>query len=129
MLHKWRATPRDWNRSKERAREFRKDATVAEKVLWQSLRDRRLEGRKFRRQHAIDRFIVDFYCRDASLVVELDGDVHAQLVERDAERAEILMRAGLTVIRFTNDEVLTALDDVLDRIRRYLIANGRTQRR
>jgi very-short-patch-repair endonuclease len=71
---------------------------------------------KFRRQHTIDRFVVDFYCAEACLVIEVDGPVHQETQEQDAERQAILESLGLRVIRFKNDEVLTDVGSVVKRI-------------
>jgi len=98
----------------QRALELRKSQTPAEQKLWNVLRDRRLCGYKFRRQTPISRFIVDFYCHEARLVVEVDGDVHAGQVEYDAERTEWLEAYGYRVIRVTNQDVLYRLNDVLE---------------
>ncbi|MBS9475610.1 endonuclease domain-containing protein [Ancylobacter radicis] len=97
-----------------RARRLRKDQTDVEALLWSRLRDRRLEGWKFRRQAPVDRYIVDFLCVDAKLVIELDGGQHA--VEDDAERTRMIEACGYLVIRFWNNDVLTNLDGVLLRI-------------
>jgi very-short-patch-repair endonuclease len=80
-------------------------------------------GVRFRRQHAIDRFLVDFYCAEASLVIEVDGPIHQQQVERDLEREKALATRGLTVLRFRNDEVLDDVTSVLARIAAYLTPN------
>jgi very-short-patch-repair endonuclease len=97
------------------ARHLRKKQTPAEQILWKCLRNRRLAGLKFRRQHPIDKFIADFYCHEARLVVEVDGAVHREKnqAERDALRTEILSRICLSVVRVTNTEVETALEKVL----------------
>ena len=76
-----------------------------------------MDGLKFRRQHPVGRFIVDFYCPDARLVVEIDGGVHADQVDYDAARAEALVERGYRVVRFSNEDVMTAMDDVVERIR------------
>jgi very-short-patch-repair endonuclease len=90
--------------------------TPAEERLWNSLRDRRLRGLKFRAQHALDRFVLDFYCASARLVVEVDGAVHDQQVERDNARTAALEAHGLRVVRFRNEEIMTNLQGVLLRI-------------
>jgi very-short-patch-repair endonuclease len=100
----------------EQARRFRHDQTSAEEVLWQVLRDRQLDGIKFRRQVPISRFILDFYCPAARFVIELDGPVHDQQRERDAARSAVLEARGYRVIRFRNDEVFDDLAGVLARI-------------
>jgi very-short-patch-repair endonuclease len=97
-----------------RARRLRKDQTDVEALLWSRLRDRRLEGWKFRRQAPVDRYVVDFLCVDAKLVIELDGGQHT--AETDEERTRMIEACGFLVIRFWNNDVLTNLDGVLLRI-------------
>ncbi|WLT40533.1 endonuclease domain-containing protein (plasmid) [Synechocystis sp. B12] len=104
----------------ERAKELRKNQTPSEQILWECLRDRRLGGAKFRRQHNIGSYIVDFYCHDARLVVEVDGPIHDRQQERDENRDRWLMQQGLQVVRFKNEEVQESLDQVLNRILDYL---------
>ena len=105
-----------WQGLKPAAREFRHTATPAEDALWQSLRRGNLDGLKFRRQHAIGTYVVDFYCASARLVVEVDGAIHDTQVERDANRQAFLESLGLRVLRFRNEEVLGGLDGVLVQI-------------
>jgi very-short-patch-repair endonuclease len=100
----------------EQARRFRKAQTTAEDLLWEVLRDRQLEGIKFRRQHPVDRFIFDFYCPKARLVIELDGPVHDLQRDRDEARTAALESHRYRVIRFRNEEVFDALPSVLERI-------------
>jgi very-short-patch-repair endonuclease len=99
-----------------RARELRRVQTPAERSLWSHLRDRQLEGLKFRRQQPLGNFIVDFFCSSARLVVEIDGDSHAGLVEYDHDRTVWLESQGYEVIRFTNREVRENLTGVLEAI-------------
>ena len=101
---------------------LRNSSTPAEAVLWKCLQHRRLLGRKFRRQISIDKYIVDFYCPEKKLVVELDGEAHFTVTggDYDDERSKFLENQGLTVIRFENDEVKDNLDGVLETIERYL---------
>jgi len=101
---------------------MRSQPTRAERVLWQSLRRNEAEGLKFRRQHAIGSFIVDFYCVQAELVIEIDGPIHASQREADEERQAYLEGMGLTVLRFSNEEVLGTLPTVLMRIREFIQA-------
>ncbi len=100
----------------QRARELRRRATEAERVLWERLRNRRLGGLKFRRQHPLGPYIVDFYCAEHRLVVEVDGPIHERQKERDALRAQHLEAYGYRVLRFRNEEVLTDIEAVLARI-------------
>ena len=97
----------------------RKSLTTAEAVLWNHLKGRKLSGRKFRRQHSISNYIVDFYCATEKLIVELDGQVHHNLVAeiRDQKRTEFLENRGFKIIRFENKLVFNHLDSVLNEIR------------
>jgi formamidopyrimidine-DNA glycosylase len=99
-----------------RARELREATTDAEKKLWRRIRSRQLLGTKFRRQHPIGDYIVDFYCDEARLAIELDGGQHASSSDYDSARTEELERRGIRVLRFWNNEVLRNLDGVLLRI-------------
>ena len=99
-----------------RARGLRRDQTDAERKLWSMLRNRQLDGCKFRRQVAIDRYFADFACVDAKLVVELDGGQHADQAEYDAERTRALEASGWRVIRFWNHDVLLEPEGVADTI-------------
>ncbi|WP_289501032.1 endonuclease domain-containing protein [Gloeocapsopsis sp. IPPAS B-1203] len=98
------------------ARHLRQNLTPTEKILWQALRNRQLKGLRFRCQHAVCSFIVDFYCAECRLVVELDGEIHNQQLDYDNARTEQLQRFGLRVIRFRNQEVMTNLEWVLQQI-------------
>ena len=104
-----------------RARQLRARQTEAERLLWLLLRDRRLNGAKFRRQVPIGNYIVDFVCQEAKLIVELDGGQHADQVAYDAARSEWLAGVGYRVLRFWNNDlteneegVLTAILNELD---------------
>lgn len=109
-LHK-QATPKIY----ENAKALRQTETEAEKLLWQQLRNKKLNGLKFRRQHPIDKWIGDFYCHEKKLVIELDGEVHSdfETKERDEGRTYELEQLGIRVIRFTNDEILKDIKKVL----------------
>ena len=101
-----------------RCRELRASGTDAERQLWHLLRNRQLGGAKFRRQHCIGPYTADFYCREAGLVVELDGGQHAEPdgAVRDAVRDDYLRSRGLRVLRFWNHEVLESADSLLETI-------------
>jgi very-short-patch-repair endonuclease len=103
-----------------RARELRQPLTPQEQKLWQRLRSKQLDGLKFRRQHPIGRFILDFYCAAHKLAIEIDGDSHADPKQQryDEARTAWLQQRGLRVIRFTNQEVDANIDGVLAEIRR-----------
>jgi very-short-patch-repair endonuclease len=98
------------------AKEFRREMTPEEKILWQHLRANRLNGLHFRRQQIIDGFIADFYCHAAALIIEVDGEVHEQQVEYDVERNKVLKGRELRLLRIKNEEVRQELDKVLMRI-------------
>lgn len=100
----------------ERSKELRREMTPAETKLWQRLRAGHLEGFHFRRQQVIHRFIVDFYCHQADLVVEVDGGIHLEQTEYDRERDSYLKAQGLRVMRFTNQQVNQNLEGVLNEI-------------
>ncbi len=111
------APPDLWARLKPLARQMRRAPTPAEDALWQRLRHRQIAGVKFRRQHAIERFIVDFYCPEVGLIVEIDGSVHEYTVAEDAIRQEYLESLGLRVLRFSNDDVWHEIEGVVEIIR------------
>ena len=106
------------------ARRLRRDQTDVERRLWQRLRDRRLCGTRFRRQHPIGTFIVDFCCTEAKLVIELDGSQHALQTRADAERTAFLEGQGYRVLRFWDNEALTNTQGVLARIVEWLGVKG-----
>jgi len=95
------------------AKELRRQMTPEEKILWQQLRGNRLNGLHFRRQQIINGFIADFYCHAARLVIEVDGKIHEQQAEYDAERDKVLLARGLRLLRIKNEEVKQELDRVL----------------
>ena len=99
-----------------RARKMRTDPTSAEAKFWQSLRKRQLGGLKFRRQHIIGAYIVDFYCPEGKLIVEVDGPVHEYQIQYDRERKDDLSAMGYKVVRFKNEEIIEDLDLVLNTI-------------
>jgi very-short-patch-repair endonuclease len=104
---------------------MRTEPTGAEAVLWDALRDRRLGGAKFRRQHALGTFVLDFYCPAARLCIEVDGEVHddADQQVRDEARSRVLAAHRIRVLRIRNDAVLTDLGAVLRRISSELAAS------
>ena len=108
--------------SNERRNELRASLTSAEAFLWTHLRNSQLDGKKFRRQHSIGPYIVDFFCPECRLAVELDGAGHMTEVgaEADARRSEFLKRFNITVIRFENRSVFENTEVVLEEIRRHL---------
>jgi very-short-patch-repair endonuclease len=101
------------------AGELRHAMTKSEKLLWQELRNRKLESLRFRPQHPLNEFIVDFFCYEAMIAIEIDGSVHDDSfqAERDDGRTQIINEFGIDVIRFSNDEVETDLNGVINRIK------------
>lgn len=101
-----------------RARQLRKSATRQERLLWRHLRNRQLQGWKFRRQHPVDRYIIDFYCPEARLAIELDGGGHnfASRESLDQERTSFLASKNILVLRFWNHQINRELDSVLEKI-------------
>ena len=108
-------------RLKERARRLRNEMTEHEKLLWEKIRRKQLEGVQFYRQKVVGHFIVDFYAPAAKLVVEIDGSQHDQEVnaESDYVRDMSLKERNLTVMRFKNEEVVKYLDQVVQQIRDF----------
>ena len=98
------------------AKTMRHTATDAEHLMWQLLRAKRFMNLKFRRQHVIKPYIVDFYCHEIGLVIELDGNQHGvdDAIEYDVERTKFLEALGLTVVRYWNYDVLSRKDVVLE---------------
>ena len=106
---------------RENARRLRRELTVAERALWYHLRGGRLDGFHFRRQHPLGPFVVDFYCAARGLVIEVDGDTHADREDYDAARTLWLQEhVGCRVVRFTNDDVRKNLEAVVEAIRTHL---------
>lgn len=101
----------------EVARQFRKEPTSSEAVLWEALRGRKLEGRKFRRQQPIGSFVVDFFCPDERLIIEVDGGVHESQRELDEQRQNLLESLGLRFVRIQAEQVETDLETALNTIR------------
>jgi very-short-patch-repair endonuclease len=108
--------------TRDRARKLRRAAADAENKLWARLRNRQLEGAKFRRQHSIGPYIADFFCLEARLVIELDGGQHDEQTRREADerRTRYLQAQGYTVLRFWNSEVSEDMDGVLEAIAGHL---------
>ncbi|MEO5979869.1 MAG: endonuclease domain-containing protein [Chryseolinea sp.] len=106
----------------EYARMNRKPMTPAERKLWNCLKNRKLNGSKFRRQHPIADYIVDFFCLESKLAIEIDGLYHndPQQLKYDQDRSVVLTEFGIRTVRFTNTEIDEHLDKVLDQIKRNL---------
>jgi len=115
--------------AREIVRNFRKKPTKAEKIFWQTVRNRKLDGVRFNRQHPIHFeyegrnhfFVADFYCAKYKLIVELDGGVHESQKESDEYRTEVLNVLGYKVIRFKNEAVINDIVSVLNQIRLFFV--------
>lgn len=125
--HKWQTSSIQWNKMKHLVREMRKEPTVAEKKLWQKLRSFKLDKLKFRRQHSIYKFVVDFYCKEIKLIIEVDGEIHDYQKKYDLIRQEFLEELGYKVLRLKNEEVINNLSKVLKMIRDYKNSYNPTQ--
>ena len=116
---------------KETVRKLRKNQTPTEEVLWEKLRNRKLLGKKFTRQYPISLnlhgtkqfFVVDFYCHEARLAIELDGGIHKNRKIYDKLRDDLINRTGIRLVRFNNDKIISNIDDVLSDISKFLEVN------
>lgn len=106
----------------EAARRLRKNLTPAEACLWSALRNKQLEGLRFRCQHPVSNFILDFYCAACKLVVEVDGEIHDRQIDYDRERTSTLAEYGYRVLRFNNEQVIDDLSSVLAEIKRVALS-------
>lgn len=104
-----------------RRRELRRNSTFAETLLWQQLRNSRCCGLKFKRQHNYGPFILDFYCHELKLCIELDGEVHHshEAEQYDSQRTAYLNECGITVLRFSNETVVNNMSGLLACIKEY----------
>ena len=118
---RWKTSPRLWEKLKPIAREKRTKPTEAENLLWQHIRRSQFHELSFRREHSIGRFIVDFYCKKAKLVIEVDGPIHQYQEEEDKIRQEYLENQQLKVLRFSNDNVQSNTNAVIKQIELSLI--------
>jgi very-short-patch-repair endonuclease len=106
------------------AKKLRDNATEAEEKLWLAVKNNQIDGFKFRRQHPLSFYIADFYCHALKLVIEIDGGYHLKKEQQllDEERTKNIEFQGLKVIRFTNEEVLAQLPNVIDAIKAFIAA-------
>jgi len=106
----------------ERARALRRDGSRAEKICWNLIRDRRIDGAKFRRQHPVGPYFADFACVSRKIVIEIDGEQHAYQLEADARRTTAMEQLGWRVVRFWANEVVANPEGVWAAIEQVLIA-------
>jgi leucyl-tRNA synthetase len=104
---------------KEQAKKMRLYPTESERILWNTLK-KEVSNEKFRRQHIIDQFIVDFCCLNKKLIIEVDGEIHKSQKGRDKERENILINHGFSVLRFTNEQIKNELDLVIKKVKKIL---------
>ncbi len=119
-MHKHRKRKRVAPTTRERSQQLRTNSTFPEQRLWSMLRARQLGGMKFRRQHPVEPYVVDFLCASAKLVIELDGESHDGRLRYDDRRTQHLEDLGFQVLRVTNDDVLTNLDGVMELIAHHV---------
>jgi very-short-patch-repair endonuclease len=117
---RWHTNPNLWEKLKPKARKMRRKPTEAENLLWHYLRDGKLKNYKLRHQHILGQFIVDFYCRKAKLVIEVDGPIHKYQAEEDKIRQEYLENHKYKVLCFSNDSIINNIGIVLDQIKSIL---------
>ena len=108
--------PRSSSAVRQAAREGRKELTKSEGILWEALRNRGLGGRKFRRQHPVGTFILDFYCHDESLAIEVDGGIHEGQATADAQRQRAIESVGVRFVRVSADLVDSDLPAALAKV-------------
>lgn len=106
-----------------KAKNLRQNMTATEKIMWEVLKNKQFLGYKFRRQHPIHIYIVDFYCHELELIIEIDGEYHNQTaqISKDLERSSLLKFQNLHVIRFSNERVYNSIDDVLRNLTQYVV--------
>ena len=102
----------------DKARLLRNNMTEAEKIVWDKLKNRNVFKARFRRQHPIGSFIVDFYCHEYKLAIEIDGEIHlkTEVIEYDDGRSHDIEKFGIKILRFTNNEVFTNLNNIIEEI-------------
>ena len=115
--------------NKDHVKSLRKNMTFAERLLWRNLRNRQLENFKFRRQVPIGRYIVDFVCLEKKLILEIDGGQHAEMNSGDSERDAWFEAQGFKTLRFWNNEVLTNMEGVIEKIRKVTLTPALSRQR
>lgn len=116
VLEKTTQSRRTTVQRRNNAKRMRHEPTEAEKLFWWEVRDRRLDGHKFKRQYLVGGYIADFVCIEQKLIVELDGGQHAEATEHDEMRSAILQSLGFRVLRVWNAEIFTNMEGVIDAV-------------
>ena len=110
-------------------RKLRRDLTSPEKILWNNIRNRQLFGFKFKRQYGVGNFILDFYCPEAQLAIEIDGDSHfinEDAIVKDKDREEYIKKFKIKILRFTNTDIMKSLGAVVEEIGKHLTSPSRS---
>jgi very-short-patch-repair endonuclease len=110
---------------KELARQLRKNSTLSEVLLWQYLKGKQMLGYDFDRQKPVDNYIVDFFCNELMLAIEIDGDTHNYKIERDITRQKRLEASGIRFLRFTDEDVKENIEGVVMMIGEWIRRNGK----
>jgi len=105
------------------AKEFRKNPTASEKILWEALRRNNFLGLGFRRQHVIEGFVVDFFCHKLKLVIEIDGQVHDYQLSDDTDRQKIIEKNNIKFFRVKSEDVESNINEILKRLRIFILFN------
>lgn len=113
MPQTWKSSSKDWAKYRKYARENRGEMSIPEVILWQNIRGRQINGIKFRRQHVIGKYEVDFFSHDLGLILEVDGWSHDLQIEHDEEREKFLLAHGLILHHIQVDQILHHLPDVV----------------
>jgi very-short-patch-repair endonuclease len=103
------------------AKQLRKESTKAEKIVWELIRNRKFMGLKFRRQHVIEGFVLDFYCHEAKLGIEIDGGIHFRRKDYDKLRQEVIESEDIKIIRVTNKEIADNKSSILGKIKETIV--------
>jgi very-short-patch-repair endonuclease len=109
----------------KKARALRNNMTKAEIILWSRLRSKKIDGHKFRRQQPIFNYVVDFYCNELKLIIEVDGEIHSlyENIESDLKRDKILKINGYSILRLSNFEIETEIDSAISKIKSFITMN------
>ncbi|HQY52990.1 MAG TPA: endonuclease domain-containing protein [Ignavibacteria bacterium] len=113
----------NWKSEKIKRRVLRNNMSKAEQILWQRLRKRQINGKRFLRQFSVEKYVVDFYCQELKLAIEVDGNTHNTLeeIEQDKVRQKRIEIYGIEFIRFRNEEIFSDIENVLDKIKKRIL--------
>ena len=113
----------NWKSEKIKRRELRKNMSKAEQIIWQRLRKRQISGKRFLRQFSMEKYVVDFYCQELKLAIEVDGDTHntSEEIDQDKTRQKRIESIGIKFLRFQNEEIFSDIESVIDKIKIRII--------